>query len=1562
MARRVNSKFLIILGAVILGGLVAAVIVAGPIKNMVKGDRSKKQIELADSLVKEAATAEDSTVKREKLDTAVRNYQMAVASDSRNPALLVKLGDALNLMTQYEVVVYLPASRQAWEKALEIDPTYLPALHRLQDSYYKGLELGDGGTGAFNKLRDLAESIHKLDKKDVRANALMYIAPLFRYAMNIETPPSDVETAITELSSLIASNPTAPEMPDMVYFVARAQAKKGVETKRGGQDKEGNALLEEGRKTFSNAIAQDNGNAYLHYRFYELLAYMRQDDGDRDSSQHYTEQAKAEIEKALSLVKPQDESYVKIAIAGELLALQQRNAKRAEAILTKLMADRPNDQRVRLAMARFWHQTPGKMGNAITLLEQPMIDAGWKGVEALQKVDLEVRSLIELATMYVERFATLKPEERPEALKQLEATYDKVYSKAHERSDVLTIRGKLELLRGGQDAAVKAIQTFEKAQAQYRAETNGRESLDLIYLLARAYFASHQTGEAKTQLLKFKEKYPDYPPVRMMLAQIQISEGDVKSAKENVDFLEKQAPEDPDVIRMVLATLDPVKDAIRVKSCYEKLPEGTRLERLQKAMVATLSPVSNPDDALRLYKVALAADPGDFEALNGAREVLVAKGKKNEAIALLKAGQAAKPDEKRIGLVLQQLEGASAETLQSASADLIKKTYEKDPYTQNVKLYEFYVMAGDKAQGFKHLQEAEKLKPDDGRVQDLMFQYYMGEQEWAKAGEYVEKLAAKKWDQADGLIYRYRLAMAQQKVPEATEYARQLTQKLEQFARSWIFLGQAQQAARQYNDAISSYGVALDKQSENPEAIAGVIACYLQMNKPTDALRYIERGRTAHPNNAFFREQWKAYMMRWGNPAEVIEPAKADRDANPTDPNRWIALGRAQYAAARKGDDKSAKYAADAKATFTEARNKWPGEKVLWAFLSEISDFTKDASGGEALLKQMIARPEFKDSPEPTLMLADHYLRQNNPAQAEATMKQAIALFPKDLNVKRRLAAFYTQNKKFEEALALLEPSSSDKLVRQQMVEIYLMWGKFDQSEKILRDLLASDAKDAQLHALLGVVLMNQKHEDQALESLTTALKLDPKNQAALFTRGQLYLKAKAPQLDLAVKDLSAAEALDPNNLEARLSLAEALQDQGRLDEAARELDEALKQAPNRRDVRMHLAAVYASMKPPVWSEAEKVVAEAEKTEPKEIIWKRMLAKMYSTRALHERAALKIREALAIDPRNGEVFRDYLDILEAGKMWAQLQAEIERAFAGDPNLAKTGWWVYVKRAVALSNTGHKSEGMSDFVKAMEIVQADKNASQDVLISIIEKIRATLGNESAIERALMLAQRGGPEAPRWKVVVAYLYLQAGENGQALASIEDALKVIGKLDERNALTAYSVAGNIYMATGKYPEAEQVYDKLLEKDPSDLGALNNMACILAEHVAKPDIGKALEYGQRALKVMNQRDVQDASVLDTVGWMNVLAGGKRVDDGIDYLNNSLKAGEMAEAHYHLGEAYLLKKLPTNAKSSLTRASEMIQEKAEKKQVVDENLKKRVDEALGRAEKALMETRAGVP
>src|SRR5882757_5927008 len=110
MARRVNSKFLIVSSIVLLILVASGFIVAGPLKSWMRGDRSKKLIELADAQVKEADAADTAAVKREKLESAVRNYQMAVGADSKNPEIFLKLGDALSKMTSYEVGVYLPAS------------------------------------------------------------------------------------------------------------------------------------------------------------------------------------------------------------------------------------------------------------------------------------------------------------------------------------------------------------------------------------------------------------------------------------------------------------------------------------------------------------------------------------------------------------------------------------------------------------------------------------------------------------------------------------------------------------------------------------------------------------------------------------------------------------------------------------------------------------------------------------------------------------------------------------------------------------------------------------------------------------------------------------------------------------------------------------------------------------------------------------------------------------------------------------------------------------------------------------------------------------------------------------------------------------------------------------------------------------------------------------------------------------------------------------------------------------------------------------------------------------
>src|SRR4051812_35081376 len=161
MARRVNTKFLVIFSVIVLGGVASAFIIAGPLKTMWRGDRSKKLIETGDALMKEAEAAESAQTKKEKLEDAVRNFQQAAMQDTKNPDLLVKLGDAYTKLTQFDIYTYIQYSRASWEKALEIDPNYLPALRRLQDSYYAEAKIGNPQAAFFSQLREKATAVHK---------------------------------------------------------------------------------------------------------------------------------------------------------------------------------------------------------------------------------------------------------------------------------------------------------------------------------------------------------------------------------------------------------------------------------------------------------------------------------------------------------------------------------------------------------------------------------------------------------------------------------------------------------------------------------------------------------------------------------------------------------------------------------------------------------------------------------------------------------------------------------------------------------------------------------------------------------------------------------------------------------------------------------------------------------------------------------------------------------------------------------------------------------------------------------------------------------------------------------------------------------------------------------------------------------------------------------------------------------------------------------------------------------------------------------------------------------
>jgi tetratricopeptide (TPR) repeat protein len=235
----------------------------------------------------------------------------------------------------------------------------------------------------------------------------------------------------------------------------------------------------------------------------------------------------------------------------------------------------------------------------------------------------------------------------------------------------------------------------------------------------------------------------------------------------------------------------------------------------------------------------------------------------------------------------------------------------------------------------------------------------------------------------------------------------------------------------------------------------------------------------------------------------------------------------------------------------------------------------------------------------------------------------------------------------------------------------------------------------------------------------------------------------------------------------------------------------------------------------------------------------------------------------------------------------------------------------------------------------------------------------IAKDEAIRRAETLANKD----VRWKVVLAYLHHTNRNKTTAISLIDEVRLQLSDLKERDKLTTLSMAGSIFMLNGEHDRARGVYEDVLKIRPDDLAALNNIAALLAEFGARPDPKKALAISTQAYNLMLSRNQSDPNVLDTHGWVHVLAAQSEknpglVDVGIEYLSDAIRAADMPESHYHLGEAMLLKKMPEDALKSFTRAQEILREREDKNLPIDSGLRERVDQGLAKAEKARSESK----
>ncbi|MCA6120300.1 tetratricopeptide repeat protein [Bradyrhizobium sp. WSM 1704] len=178
-----------------------------------------------------------------------------------------------------------------------------------------------------------------------------------------------------------------------------------------------------------------------------------------------------------------------------------------------------------------------------------------------------------------------------------------------------------------------------------------------------------------------------------------------------------------------------------------------------------------------------------------------------------------------------------------------------------------------------------------------------------------------------------------------------------------------------------------------------------------------------------------------------------------------------------------------------------------------------------------------------------------------------------------------------DSAEVLLETIAQEPLVRQRLLHlrglIALQRGEDEQALDLLDEAIRLDPADGEAHANLGALLLKARQYPQALAAYAAALTLQPSNATALLGIARALVAVHLT--DFACDAFSEMRAVAPEDIRPVVDFASLLNDIDRSDEAMALLRDALARHPERADLHTMLAICLFARGdwPAAWAEFE---------------------------------------------------------------------------------------------------------------------------------------------------------------------------------------------------------------------------------------------------------------------------------------------------------------------------------------------------------------------------------------
>jgi len=571
----------------------------------------------------------------------------------------------------------------------------------------------------------------------------------------------------------------------------------------------------------------------------------------------------------------------------------------------------------------------------------------------------------------------------------------------------------------------------------------------------------------------------------------------------------------------------------------------------------------------------------------------------------------------------------------------------------------------------------------------------------------------------------------------------------------------------------------------------------------------------------------------------------------------------------------------------------YPGDLQVRKLLAAV--FVILGQGDEALkLLKPVLDSGKKDDYELLALTGEAYLKNKKPAAAAEQFEKAAAIDPKNVGLHTQLGLSLLSAGETAQGTAEFETAarldSKQYKADYALVLIYLQQRQFDKALEVLTELEKKQPDNAGVFNLRGGAYIGKNDLVEARKNFERALAIDPASVAAATNLAQLDLREKNPMA--ARKRFEGILAKDKNNLRAMLAMASIANFEGNEQEYLDWLGKAAKSNPTAVEPHVFEARYYLERNQP--QKALNYAREALNAQPDNPAALEVMGDVQSVLGDRDSALVSFTHLTQVTPNSAENYFKLASIEAAMGKLAESRKGLERALELNPD--------YAEAQAALVALEVSQGKQSDALRMARQVQQHRPKSAlgftfegDVLMSQKLYPQAAKAYESAWGRE----QSGLLAVKRFEA-----YNQAGKRKNGEATI---LQWLQKQPEDRTARLY--LAQFYMQAGENGSAIAQYQALVQHEPNNALALNNLAWLYF----KQKDPKALDYAEQAYKLHPDA----ATILDTLGWINADRGN--LARGLDFLKKAVSlAPKNPEIKYHYAALLARSGDKTNARKQL--------------------------------------------